>query len=464
MKNLENLIQKYSGRTPRYNSYPTAVEFHSGIGNKDWLDALRENFFPSKEKSAEKKRIALYLHLPFCKTLCYFCACNKNIAQDYSPVSSYLKSLFAELNSYRWLGSNVEVEQFHWGGGTPNFLTPEDSKKVFQTCTAVFPKFSADADISVEVDPRTLLKEHLEVYRELGFNRISAGVQDFSEAVQVAVNRIQPHAMTKEMVDYARNIGFSSINMDLIYGLPEQTEESFRDTIDKVIDLAPERIALYGYAHVTWKKKVQTTFRRFDLPTPELRIKLFLIALEKLENAGYVYIGMDHFARPDDSLTLASKNGKLNRNFMGYSTHRGADVLGFGVSAVSSLRNIYVQNETDLEKYQNQVLQEEFAVCRGVKRSVDDQMRGEVIEEILCNGLVDFKNFSSNWNLDFNEVFADDLKSLNDMAADGLVELGSGKLVVTDLGKFFYRNIASVFDAYLSKHLESSKAVFSQSV
>jgi oxygen-independent coproporphyrinogen III oxidase len=459
MQNLENLIQKYSGRTPRYTSYPTAVEFHSGIGNKDWIKALQENFTAS-----EKKRVALYLHLPFCKTLCYFCACNKNISQDYSPVSSYLESLFAELNSYRWLGSNVEVEQFHWGGGTPNFLTPEDSKKVFQACTEIFPKFSSDADISVEVDPRTLLKEHLDVYRELGFNRISAGVQDFSEAVQVAVNRIQPHAMTKEMVDYAREIGFSSINMDLIYGLPEQTEDSFRDTIDKVIELSPERIALYGYAHVTWKKKVQTTFRRFYLPTPELRIKLFLIALEKLENAGYVYIGMDHFARPDDSLAIASKNGKLNRNFMGYSTHRGADVLGFGVSAVSSLQNIYVQNETDLQKYQKQVLQEGLAVCRGVKRSVDDQMRGEVIEEILCNGVVDFKNFSSTWNLDFKEFFADNLQSLNTVVADDLVELSSDKLIVTDLGKFFYRNIASVFDAYLSKHLESSKPVFSQSV
>lgn len=464
MKNLEKLIQKYSGRTPRYTSYPTAVEFHSGIGNKDWQQALEENYSKENKTQNERKKIALYLHLPFCKTLCFFCACNKSISKDYTPVSSYLETMFLELENYKWLGEKVELEQFHWGGGTPNFLTPEDSKKVFKACTSVFPKFSDDADISVEVDPRTLLKEHLDVYRELGFNRISAGVQDFSEAVQVAVNRIQPHAMTNEMVDYARKIGFASINMDLIYGLPEQTEDSFKDTIDKVIELSPERIALYGYAHVTWKKKVQTTFRRFDLPTPELRIKLFLIALEKLEEAGYIYIGMDHFARPDDSLSLALKNKKLNRNFMGYSTHRGADVLGLGVSAVSSLNNIYVQNETDLEIYKERISSEGLSICKGVKRNLDDQMRGALIEEILCNGSVQFKEFEEQWNVDFLKFFHEELRSLNDMVSDGLVELNSDRLLVTNLGKFFYRNIASVFDAYLKKHRELDKPVFSQSI
>jgi oxygen-independent coproporphyrinogen-3 oxidase len=455
---LRSLIEKYAGNTPRYTSYPTAVEFRNDIGHEQWKETLeievnnpQNQFTPS-----------LYVHLPFCTTLCYFCACNKKIAKDDAQVGPYLKSLGAELSSYRDICGEHPLEQLHWGGGTPNFFSPSASEDLFRICTEAFPGFADGADISVEIDPRTLTSKHLETYKSLGFNRVSLGVQDFNPDVQEAINRIQPYSLTKQAIDGARSLGFSSVNFDLIYGLPLQTEESFRNTVERVVELMPERIALYGYAHVTWKKKVQKTLQRHDLPSPAERINLFLLALETLSQAGYEYIGMDHFALPQDSLTKARASGRLNRNFMGYSTHQGTSVIGAGVSAISSTDSMLAQNNTNLEHYMELALSQGIVTQGGLRRSREDQLRGELIENILCIGEIDIKSFEEKWNLDFHSEFSPELESLRPMEEDNLVTIRDKKIEVSSLGRLFMRNIASVFDSYLAKHKSSS--TFSQSV
>ena len=458
---LRTLIDRYSGHIPRYTSYPTAVEFNTQVNPASWEKALQKEFLGSEAK----KEIALYAHIPFCHSLCYYCACNKKIVQDDSLVSSYLEALSIEIKKYRSLvGENYKVNQLHWGGGTPNFLSQTASEDLFSFFSDSFPCFSKDADISVEVDPRTLEPSHIETYKRLGFNRISAGVQDFNIDVQKAINRIQPYEQTRDMCEHARSLGFSSINLDLIYGLPNQDETTFSDTIEKVIELRPNRIALYGYAHVTWKNKSQKSLQRHLLPKPETRINLFLLALKALNDAGYIYIGMDHFALPDDSLSKALNSGKLNRNFMGYSTHKDVSVLGVGVSSISSIPWVIAQNSLDLEAYQKQAINNDFPVQRGIARTSDDRLRGDLIESILCGGVVKKKEFERKWGINFNEYFSSGLSKLEHLADDNLVTFSDSTIQVTKLGRLFMRNIASQFDAYLDVHKNSDKKTFSQSL
>ncbi len=456
-KALRSLIEKYSGNTPRYTSYPTAVEF-SELETSDWRAALNHEV----SRADKVFRPSLYLHLPFCATLCYFCACNKKIAHDDSQVAPYIKSLSSELRAYRELCGDFPLEQLHWGGGTPNFFSPSASEDLFDICARSFATFAPDADVSVEIDPRTISVQHLETYKKLGFNRVSLGVQDFNPQVQEAINRIQAYAQTRETIDAARELGFSSINFDLIYGLPLQTESSFRETLQRVIELMPERIALYGYAHVTWKKKVQKTLQRHDLPTPQERISLFLMALKELTDAGYEYIGMDHFALAHDSLSEARAAGTLKRNFMGYSTHQGTSVIGCGVSSISSCDSMLAQNSTDLEEYMARALRQGMVTQRGLGRSPEDQLRGELIENILCVGEIDIPEFEKKWGIQFSEKFSSELQALQPLEDDHLVSVSDRKILVSAPGRLFMRNIASVFDSYLAKH--SAGSTFSQSV
>ncbi len=454
---LELLIPKYSRQIPRYTSYPTAIEFNDSLNSSKWVEAI-------KADSGSDKSYSLYVHIPFCHKLCYFCACNKIIPKDREIVLPYLRSVVEELKHYQQLlGSEVYIEQIHWGGGTPNFLTPKEMCYLHSSCVKFFPNIATDADISIEVDPRTMTIEHLEVLRELGFNRISLGVQDFNLDVQRLINRVQSFETTAEVCLNAREVGFSEVNIDLIYGLPNQTREGFADTLKRVRDIAPDRIALYGYAHVTWVKKVQKALERAHLPTSKERVDLFLDALDFLTSVGYEHIGLDHFALPADSLAKSSRDGTLNRNFMGYTTHKGARIIGVGVSAISSLPEGYAQNSKDLREYQQNISEGGMSIERGLAKNRDDLIRGEIIEALLCQGEILISSFESRWNIKFTSYFKEDLSRLQPFNDDGLIQFIEDKILITKLGRFFQRNIASAFDTYLHAHTEREN-VFSQAV
>ena len=461
----EELITKYAVSGPRYTSYPTAVEFSNSFTQSDWLSCLADEF----DEVNSGAGVSLYVHLPFCRSLCYFCACNKIITQDRSVTKPYLAALDREFEYYHRMFEQLKYTnlpaagQFHWGGGTPNFLSPDEMVTVYRNAADRF-GIAPDADVSIEVDPRTTTKEQVEVLAGLGFNRISLGVQDFDPAVQEAINRVQSVECTEQVISWARAAGFSSINIDLIYGLPLQQPSSFRKTINRIMEFRPERIALYGYAHVTWLTKVQRTLEREHLPSPAERISLFLEAVEQLTASGYMHIGMDHFALPSDGLSQALEAGTLNRNFMGYSTIRGSRLLGFGASSISTLGNSFAQNLKDVAGYQERMLNGDLAIERGLRRSTDDRLRGEIIELLMCQGEVSVPAIEKKWKIDFYSYFAAAGIELEALAADGLVSLNHQTICVTPLGRFFQRNIAMVFDAYLAGHRNGSKKVFSQAV
>lgn len=449
---LSRLVAKYSGQIPRYTSYPTAVEF-SQINHAVWINYLTQ-FFSKRES---RLHLSLYAHIPFCPSLCYFCACNKIITSDASVTAEYLSALKREIATYKDLvSSDTSTVQLHLGGGSPNFLKPSELEELFFALTLAFPIGGENADVSIELDPRTTSIEQLRVLRSLGFNRISLGVQDFSANVQQAINRIQSVHQTRTLCDVARDQGFKSINIDLIYGLPEQTVEGFDHTLNEVLAIRPDRIALYGYAHVTWKTKVQTSFRRFNLPKPEQRIEIFLRGLSRLTENGYRYIGMDHFALPGDDLSTALDNGTLNRNFMGYSTHRGAEVIGLGVSAISHVGEAFAQNATGLEQYYELIRKHGIATVKGLVRTADDSVRARLIRSVLCDGLITERETGSA------ELIAAAAPALAQMKDEGLIATSERAMIVTPLGRLFMRNIASLFDAHLVKHREEK--AFSQSV
>lgn len=464
LEHAESLIRKYAVAGPRYTSYPTAVEFHSGFGEAEWRDALREDQRRWEGESAPAA--SLYFHLPYCRTLCYFCACNKVISLDRSVLEPYLVTLRKELLAYRELLDNrmLPIEQLHWGGGSPNYLSADDIVRLQEYTLEVFPETLPDGDISVELDPRTTTSDQIDALRRTGFNRVSLGVQDFDPRVQEAVNRIQSFEQTSALVDECRAAGFGGVNIDLIYGLSFQTVDGFRRTIDRVLEIRPDRVALYGYAHVTWLQKVQKTLERGDLPTPDERIKIFTAALKQFTDAGYIYIGLDHFALPKDSLSVALETGKLNRNFMGYTSHRGARIYGFGASAISSLPRAFAQNTKEIAAYQTGVMAGSLPVERGLARTREDELRGEIIESLLCMGSVDIPRIERDYAIEFESHFASTLSALKEFETDGLLIRDSLSLRVTAIGRLFARNIAMTFDAYLQKHREAEKRVFSQAI
>lgn len=450
MRIAPELLEKYSKPGPRYTSYPTAPYFTEAFGEREWREEIART-------QNDGRGLSLYVHIPFCDTLCYYCGCNMVATHDYSKASRYLEVLEQEIGRVAaLLAPQRRVEQLHWGGGTPTYLHPDDIRRLGACLRSRF-AFAEDVEAGCEVDPRELTRDHVVALREAGFNRLSLGVQDLDERVQRAVNRVQPEALVREVYGWMREAGFASINMDLMVGLPHQTVESFAATLDKVIDMGPDRLAVFSYAHVPWLKKHQKLISESDLPDFATRIRLQQLMLERLTAAGYVYIGMDHFARPGDELVKAQQNGTLHRNFQGYTTHRDCDIYAFGVSAISQTDEVYVQNCKRLSDYEARIREGRLATERGVRVTRDDRIRRDAILSLMCDLALDRAAFAQKWEIDFDAYFADSLQELAGLAADGLVELAPDWIRVTELGRIFLRNIAMCFDAYLKQPLQQPR-------
>lgn len=455
--NIE-LLKKYDRPGPRYTSYPPAPAFSKDFGPEDYENAIIENNL--QNSTAE---LSLYFHIPFCDTLCYFCGCNMLVTHRRETIRKYLDYLKREIDMiWKLISHSREVTQLHWGGGTPSYLNPDEIRELGNFINERF-EYVDDPEVGVEIDPRGLTFEHMKAFREVGFNRISMGVQDFDPKVQKAVNRIQPESITRQAIEWARELGFKSINLDLIYGLPFQTVESFEKTIDKVIELSPERLAVFNFAYVPWLKPHQRVIRKEDLPAPEVKLKILKMTIEKLTEAGYVYIGMDHFAKPDDELAIAQKEKTLYRNFQGYSTRAGADLYAFGMSAISQFQNIYAQNYKELREYYAKIDEGKFPTAVGYRMNQDDIIRKHVIMRLMCDMELTKSEVERKFSINFDEYFADSILKLQEFIDDGLVGLTDDKIIVTLMGRLVIRNIAMCFDAYIDKMMKE-KPIFSRTV
>ncbi len=438
------LIKKYDGYGPRYTSYPTADRFHDGFTAEHYVNALH-----TRNEVRPRQPLSLYVHLPFCNTLCFYCACNKVITKDHGRSAKYVRYLGREIGMVSALvEGSPRVEQLHWGGGTPTFLSNEEMDSLMRMLRGGF-AFDPSAEISIEVDPRKVDTAKIAFLGQLGFNRISVGIQDFDPAVQKAVNRIQSEAETRGVIDAARANGFVSVNADLIYGLPLQTVAGFSVTLDKVIAASPDRIALYSYAHVPHLFKPQRRISTMEVPSPEQKLAILALAIEKLGAAGYLYIGMDHFAKPGDELAVAQRERKLHRNFQGYSTKPDCDLLAFGISAIGKVGAAYVQNVKTLDEYYDRLDAGALPVKRGVELSADDLLRRDVIQKLMCNFELDFAAVEAQYGIRFKEYFGPDLAAVRPLAQDGLVDLGESRLTVTPRGRLLVRTVAMQFDRHL---------------
>jgi oxygen-independent coproporphyrinogen III oxidase len=452
----EELLARYNRPGPRYTSYPTAPVWNDSFGPDD-LERVHE------EAERARSPVSLYMHIPFCESLCLFCACSVIIQKDKRVAPPYLSVLKQEMERVsRSVSKQREVVQFHWGGGTPTYLTPEQIEDLFGAVRARF-TFAADAEIGIEVDPRVTSREHLETLRRLGFNRLSMGIQDFHAEVQKAIHRIQPFELTRDLLFAARELGFDSINVDLIYGLPYQTPGRFAHTVDQILQLAPDRVALFSYAHVPWLKKQQGSFAA-HLPEGMQKFEIFRAGLLKFLEAGYLYIGMDHFAKPEDELAISQRKRTLHRNFQGYTTKAGADLYGMGVTAISGIQNAYAQNHRELAAWEKAVGARGIATMRGYRLSEDDRLRRAVINRLLCHTVVVKEEIAREFGVDFDHYFADELARLEASREDGLVLLEPGEIRTTWLGRIFIRNLAMVFDPYLEKQQLAAKPLFSKTL
>jgi oxygen-independent coproporphyrinogen-3 oxidase len=450
MRVSPELLEKYSKPGPRYTSYPTAPYFTEAFGEREWREEIART-------QASGRGLSLYVHIPFCDSLCYYCGCNMVATRDYAKASHYLDVLLREIDMVAAMSvPGRRVEQFHFGGGTPTYLHPDDIERLGAHLHSRF-SFAGDVEAGCEVDPRELTREHIRALRKAGFNRLSLGVQDLDDRVQRAVNRVQPEALVRDVFGWMRSEGFTSINIDLMVGLPHQTVESFRATLDKVIDIGPDRLAVFSYAHVPWMKKHQTLIHESDLPPFAIRIALQQLILEKLSAAGYVYVGMDHYAKPDDELVRAQREKTLYRNFQGYTTHKHCDIYAFGVSAISQTEDVYVQNLKRLPEYEARIGEGRLAIERGVRVSRDDKIRRDAIVGLMCDLELDRGRFAGKWRLDFDQYFAESLRELAALEADGLVQTDAAGIHVTDLGRLFLRNIAMCFDTYLKQPAEQPR-------
>jgi oxygen-independent coproporphyrinogen-3 oxidase len=452
----EEFLAKYNRPGPRYTSYPTAPVWNDAFGPDD-LERVHE------KSNLARAPVSLYMHIPFCESLCLFCACNVIIQKDKAVAPPYLGVLKRELERVsRSVSKERSVVQFHWGGGTPTYLTPAQIEDLFGATREGF-NFAADAEIGIEVDPRVTSPDHLETLRRLGFNRLSMGIQDFHPDVQKAIHRIQPFEMTRDLIATARALGFDSINVDLIYGLPHQTPERFVHTVEQILELAPDRVALFSYAHVPWLKKQQGAFVAF-LPEGMQKFEIFRTGMLKFLEAGYLYIGMDHFAKPGDELAVSQRNRTLHRNFQGYTTKAGADLYGMGVTAISGIQDAYAQNHRDLPSWEKAVADRGIATMRGYHLSADDRLRRSVIGRLLCHTIVIKDEVSREFDIDFDEYFADELRRLEPSRDDGLVLLEHGEIRTTWLGRIFIRNLAMIFDPYLERQQLAAKPLFSKTL
>ena len=452
----EEFLARYNRPGPRYTSFPTAPVWNDSFGPDD-LEQVHS------EADRAKTPVSLYMHIPFCESLCLFCACNVIIQKDKRVAPPYLDVLKRELQRVgRSVSRERPVVQFHWGGGTPTYLTPQQIEELFSFTREQF-TFAPDAEIGIEVDPRVTSRAHLETLRRMGFNRLSMGIQDFHADVQKAINRIQPFELTRDLLQAARELGFDSINVDLIYGLPYQSPERFAHTVDQILELTPDRVALFSYAHVPWLKKQQGSFAA-HLPEGMEKFEIFRTGMLKFLEAGYLYIGMDHFAKPGDELAISQKKRTLHRNFQGYTTKAGADLYGMGVTAISGIQNAYAQNHRDLPSWEKAVADRGIATMRGYRLSEDDRLRRAVISRLLCHTVVIKDEISHEFGVDFDQYFAEELRRLEPSRQDGLVLLERGEIRTTWLGRIFIRNLAMVFDPYLEKQQLDAKPLFSKTL
>jgi oxygen-independent coproporphyrinogen III oxidase len=448
------LIEKHNVPGPRYTSYPPATQFKNGLSVQQLLDKIRENNLTAGD-------LSLYFHLPFCRSLCWYCGCTTVITTNQSESAKYLDYLDRELELIApVLNPERKVVQLHLGGGTPNFLTPEEIVQLGRMIRSRF-NIAPDVEASVEIDPRRFTRSHLSALHETGFNRASIGVQDHNPLVQKAVHRIQPFALTKTVVEWMREAGFLSLNIDLIYGLPYQTPDSFAKTLDDVLELQPDRFAVFNYAHVPWLKPAQKILIEAALPSPRTKLQLLKVTVEKLISAGYVYIGMDHFSRANDELAIAQRQKTLQRNFQGYSTRGGADIYAFGMSAISKVDDFYWQNFKDLNAYYAALDRGQLPLAKGYILTADDRIRRQTIMRLMCDLELDYAEMSRLLDVDFVEYFGRELESLDDLEADGLVLKSPSGLVVTNLGRLLIRNIAMRFDAYIPTRTQHK---FSQAI
>ena len=447
-----DLIRRMDRNGPRYTSYPTADRFIEAFGSETYQSwAGRRNI------GGIRRALSLYVHLPFCSTICFFCACNKVVTRDRGKGDKYLDYLFREIDLQGPLFSDDKlIEQMHWGGGTPTFFSMDQLAALWQKLEQHF-SFLRDGEYSIEVDPRSVDAAGMHALRNMGFNRVSLGVQDFDPQVQQAVNRVQSETQTLEVIAAARQAGFASVNVDLIYGLPRQDLLSFNRTLVQVIAAAPDRIAVYNYAHLPARFKPQRGIVEAELPSPDVKLRLLGLATQRLGEAGYAYIGMDHFAKPTDALALAQRNGHLHRNFQGYSTHADCDLIGLGVSAIGAIGPTYSQNHRALEDYYDSLDRGVLPVARGIELSADDLLRRAVIQALACQFRLSKKSIEISYLVEFDRYFVEELADLGGLAVDGLVELDQEWIVVTPRGRMLIRNICMVFDKYLRRERETMR-------
>ncbi|ERK05413.1 Coproporphyrinogen III oxidase, oxygen-independent [Pantoea sp. AS-PWVM4] len=435
----QRLIEKYNYAGPRYTSYPTALEFSENFGEADFQQAVAR--YPERP-------LSLYVHIPFCHRLCYFCGCNKIVTRQLHKADRYLDVLEQEIRQRAPLFAGRRVTQLHWGGGTPTFLNQQQVSRLVGLLRSHF-LLADDIEMSIEVDPREIELEMIDHLGALGFNRLSMGVQDFNKAVQEKVNRVQDEAMIFALVQRAREQGFRSVSIDLIYGLPLQTPESFAFTLQRVIDLNPDRLSVFNYAHLPALFAAQRKIKDDELPSATQKLEILQQTIATLTGEGYQFIGMDHFARPDDELAVAQRAGKLHRNFQGYTTQGETDLLGLGVSAISMIGDSYAQNHKELKTWYASVEEQGNALWRGLTLSDDDCLRRDVIKALICNFALDYAAIEAQWPIAFRRYFAEDLQLLAPLVADGLVEQHERGLRITGVGRLLIRNICMCFDAYL---------------
>ncbi|WP_081801438.1 oxygen-independent coproporphyrinogen III oxidase [Herminiimonas sp. CN] len=443
----EQLIRRFDTLGPRYTSYPTADRFHAEFNAQSYDAQLEQR----AANTGSNPPLSVYVHIPFCESLCYFCACNKIITKEHGRAAEYLRYLEREMALVAArIGPDRQTAQLHFGGGTPTFLSPDELRQLMQMLRRHF-DFLPDAELGIEIDPRTVNDDTMALLAELGFNRTSFGVQDFDPAVQQAVNRIQPLAMVEKAVSASRKAGFVSVNADLIYGLPKQSLESFDHTLDSIIALSPDRIALYNYAHLPSRFKAQRLIVGSDLPSAEERLQIFLLSMRRLLDAGYVYIGLDHFSKPGDELNLARLDKSLHRNFQGYTTRADCDLVGLGVSAISKVGHSYSQAVRTVNAYYECIDRGVLPIDRGYALSMDDVLRRQVIMELMCSGPVDFAAINRAYGIDFVTYFAPELGLLGQYQEAGLITVDADSIQVTPKGRLFVRAVGMVFDKYLSQ-------------
>ena len=442
------LINKYNVSGPRYTSYPTALSLNEGYDKHDLISAV---------ESSQSRSLSLYVHIPFCSQLCYYCGCNKIITRHQSKADTYIDFLAKEIAAQAPLFKHYSVEQLHLGGGTPTFLTPQQMKRLITLLEQHF-NFTSTTERGIEVDPRSLAENMLVDLRMLGFNRVSFGIQDFNDDVQLAVNRPQHADTVKQLIIQARELGFKSINADMIYGLPLQTPESFKQTIEQLIELSPDRVSVFNYAHLPERFAAQRKIKEHDLPNAHDKLTMFKNTLEQMTQAGYQFIGMDHFAKADNELAIAQNEGQLHRNFQGYTTHGNCDLLGLGASSISQIGTAILQNKKELKHYYHSIeTQSGCALSKGMHLTHDDVIRADAIKQLICQFELNIDEFAKKYHIEFDTYFAETLVSLKPLIEDNMLIIKNNQISVTPRGNLFIRIICMCFDAHLQNKINATR-------